>query len=402
MSREKIGTAKGDSSCRESGGGISSRPRSKSQNLTLLHRLLAVLGVDLSHLTSHTDSQLNRAIVMEDQKNPPGNENVVQFPVSEGPGSEGFTGGIRRRLGRGLTSLLGQVESVPPAPQEAPLQVTSGEAELIHLDVNRIERNPYQPRKDFDLQALTELSESISEHGVLQPLLVRKMPNGSYQLIAGERRWLASRDAGLATVPCRIMAMEEKAVSEVAIIENLQREDLNELEKAQAFQSYLDQYGCTIEELARKMGKDRSTISNSLRLLELPNFVKEALRNGKISAGHARSLLPLEEESDQIAMCQRIQSEGLSVRATEQAVRDQLAEKEEGTIPISNVGTGAKKGTGSTKISNHIASLQDQLREVVGVKVEIKLKGKDAGRMIIHFNSTDEFDRIVAHLRKAG
>lgn len=347
---------------------------------------------------------------MEDQNNPfpmdnnpPPADNFVPFPTQEAPNQEGFAGGIRRRLGRGLTSLLGQVDSVPQMNYEAAPQPISGEPELMHIEVNRIERNPYQPRKDFDLQALNDLTESITEHGVLQPLLVRKMPNGSFQLIAGERRWLASKDAGLVTVPCRVMSMEEKIVSEVAIIENLQREDLNELEKAQAFQAYLDQYGCTIEELARKMGKDRSTISNSLRLLELPNFVKEALRNGKISAGHARTLLPLEEESDQIAMCQRIQSEGLSVRATEQAVRDQLAEKEEATIPLANGAKGIKKGgAGSTKISNHIASLQDQLREVVGVKVEIKLKGKDAGRMIIHFNSTDEFDRIVQHLRNAG
>ena len=336
---------------------------------------------------------------MEDQNNNPSSQNFVPFPHQEEPTSEGFAGGIRRRLGRGLTSLLGQVETVSPNPG-TPVETPSGDAELMHIEVTSIERNPYQPRKDFDLQALTELSESIAEHGVLQPLLVRKMPNGTFQLIAGERRWLASRDAGLATVPCRVMIMEEKVVSEVAIIENLQREDLNELEKAQAFQSYLDQYGCTIEELSRKMGKDRSTISNSLRLLELPNFVKEALRYGKISAGHSRTLLALEEESDQIAMCQRIQSEGLSVRATEQAVRDQLAEKDEATIPLSSGATGVKKS--STKISNHIASLQDQLREVVGVKVEIKLKGKDAGKMIIHFNSTDEFDRIVQHLRKAG
>lgn len=340
---------------------------------------------------------------MEDQNSFPPSQNVVPFPGAEDSSQEGFAGGIRRRLGRGLTSLLGQVESVPADPYTPPPAPVVGEGELVHLEVTQIERNPYQPRKDFDLQALTELAESIGEHGVLQPLLVRKMPNGTYQLIAGERRWLASRDAGLTTVPCRIMTMEEKVVTEVAIIENLQREDLNELEKAQAFQGYLDQYGCTIEELARKMGKDRSTISNSLRLLELPNFVKEALRNGKISAGHARTLLPLEEESDQIAMCQRIQSEGLSVRATEQAVREQLAEKEEATIPLGNGATGVKKGGGSgAKMSNHISSLQDQLREVVGVKVEIKLKGKDAGKMVIHFNSSDEFDRIVQHLRKAG
>lgn len=371
-------------------GGVSMTPRSPFWR------------VWVDHIESWFVKILKQSHVMDDQQLNSSGQNFVPFPNNEEPSPEGFAGGIRRRLGRGLTSLLGQVETVSPNP-DAPLHPPQADSELMHLEVSQIERNPYQPRKDFDLQALTELSESISEHGVLQPLLVRKMPNGSYQLIAGERRWLASRDAGLTTVPCRVMTMEEKVVSEVAIIENLQREDLNELEKAQAFQGYLDQYGCTIEELARKMGKDRSTISNSLRLLELPNFVKEALRNGKISAGHARTLLPLEEESDQIAMCQRIQSEGLSVRSTEQAVRDQLAEKEEATIPLTTGGSGVKKsGSGPTKISNHIASLQDQLREVVGVKVEIKLKGKDAGKMVIHFNSSDEFDRIVQHLRKAG
>jgi ParB family chromosome partitioning protein len=318
-------------------------------------------------------------------------------PVEGQPQFEGTPpeGGLRRRLGRGLNSLLGgqdKQEPAEPIPADA-------ETELRHIEVDAIERNPYQPRKDFDLQALNELVESISQHGVLQPLLVRMTPTG-YQLIAGERRWLASRDAGLKTVPCRVLKLEDKAVSEVAIIENLQREDLNELEKAQAFQSYIEQFGCTIEDVAKKLGKDRSTISNSLRLLELPAFVKEALRAGKISAGHGRALLPLEAEADQIAMCQRIQSESMSVRSTEQAIRQQLEEKQQ-TVPFK---PGEKRPTPSAaqKLTNHIMSLQDQLREVVGVKVEIKLKGKDAGKMVIHFNSNEEFERIVQQLRKAS
>ncbi len=301
----------------------------------------------------------------------------------------------RRRLGRGLNSLLGQVGDQPG--QEAGPHPS--QSEMLHIDINALHRNPFQPRKDFDLQALNELTESVAQHGVLQPLLVRETATG-YQIIAGERRWLASRDAGLKTVPCRVMKLEDKVMSEVAIIENLQREDLNELEKAQAFQTYLDQFGCSVEELAKKMGKDRSTVANSLRLLELPTFVKEALRAGKISAGHGRSLLPLEEESDQIAMCQRIQSETLSVRATEAAVRAQIEEKQ--SVPFKKPSDKAAAAKPEGVSMHHVQQLQDMVREIVGVKVEIKMSGKNAGKMIIHFNTNDEFEKIVSHLKKAS
>ena len=300
----------------------------------------------------------------------------------------------RRRLGRGLNSLLGQVGE---QPGQEPAPVPS-QSEMLHIDINALHRNPFQPRKDFDLQALNELTESVAQHGVLQPLLVRETPNG-YQIIAGERRWLASRDAGLKSVPCRVMKLEDKLVSEVAIIENLQREDLNELEKAQAFQTYLDQFGCSVEELARKMGKDRSTVANSLRLLELPSFVKEALRSGKISAGHGRALLPLEEEADQIAMCQRIQSETMSVRTTEAAVRAQIEEKQ--SVPFKKPGE-ASSAKPEVPANHHLQQLQSMVRDLVGTKVEIKLSGKNAGKMIIHFSSNDEFEKIVSHLRKAS
>ncbi len=301
----------------------------------------------------------------------------------------------RRRLGRGLNSLLGQAGD---QPGQEPAAVSS-QSEMLHLDINALHRNPFQPRKDFDLQALNELTESVAQHGVLQPLLVRETGNG-YQIIAGERRWLASRDAGLKTVPCRVMKLEDKVMSEVAIIENLQREDLNELEKAQAFQTYLEQFGCSVEELAKKMGKDRSTVANSLRLLELPPFVKEALRAGKISAGHGRSLLPLEEESDQIAMCQRIQSESLSVRSTEAAVKQQIEEKQ--VVPFKKTDERTPAVKPELASPNQVQQLQELVRDLLGMKVEIKMSGKNSGKVVIHFNSNDEFGMILTHLRKAS
>jgi ParB family chromosome partitioning protein len=305
----------------------------------------------------------------------------------------------RRRLGRGLNSLLG-ANGAYDGPESVPLNDVVQNTDSPEIDVDLIERNPHQPRRDFDAAALQELVESVSQYGVLQPLLVRSVPTGGYQLIAGERRLIAAKRVGLKTVPCRVLQMEDQAVTEVAIIENLQRADLNDLEKAMAFQEYIAKYGCTIEDLARKMGKDRSTVSNCLRLLELPEFVKAALQAGKITAGHAKAMLPLETEAEQIAMCQRVQSEGMSVRQTEEAVRDATAE-ESATVPFRNEGSESRR-PGRPGPSAYVTELQQQLRDLVGVKVEIKMKGKDAGRMVIHFNSNDEFERVVQQLRKAG
>lgn len=303
--------------------------------------------------------------------------------------------GTRRRLGRGLNSLLGQAGD---QPGQEPAAATS-QSELLNIDINALHRNPFQPRKDFDLQALNELTESVAQHGVLQPLLVRETATG-YQIIAGERRWLAARDAGLKNVPCRIMKLEDKVMSEVAIIENLQREDLNELEKAQAFQTYLDQFGCSVEELAHKMGKDRSTIANSLRLLELPQFVKESLRSGKISAGHGRALLGLSDESEQIAMCQRIQSETMSVRATEAAVRE-IEQAKDGALDRQR-DPSKPAGPKEKFMTAHVLQLQDAVRQMVGTKVELKMSGKDSGKLVIHFKTNDEFENVLSHFKKAG
>lgn len=308
----------------------------------------------------------------------------------------------RRRLGRGLNSLLGGVGGPTLAEGTTPgSEVPAGE--FAQIPVGEIARNPYQPRKNFDPAELESLKESVATHGILQPLIVR-IVEGGYQLIAGERRLLAAKQAGLERVPCRVVEMDDKSVCEVAIIENVQRTDLSELEKAQAFEDYLFKFSSSIEELARRLGKDRSTVSNCLRLLELPDFVKLALQENRITAGHARSLLPLEEEADQIAMCQRIVSEELNVREAEEEVRLKGLDAE--TIPLVGGESGSdskgKKSSKSPRLSNHVLELQRQLREVVGAKVEIRLKGKNAGKMIIHFNTNDEFERIVGFLRKAA
>ena len=326
---------------------------------------------------------------------------TVEFPQQPDQPHDQTPDGLsapRRRLGRGLSSLLGGLAEPAILDEGQAPEAPIGEFTLI--EEGAISRSPFQPRKDFAEQSLPEMVESISQHGILQPLLVRTV-DGAFQLIAGERRLLAARRAGLAKVPCRVIELDDKGVCEVAIIENVQRADLSDLEKAQAFQDYLDKFGGTIEELAAKLGKNRSTVSNCLRLLELPDFVKISLGSGRITAGHARALLPLDEETDQIAMCRRIECEKLSVRQTEDEIRQKLHATDAGeTIPFQSGDSKAKSA--AVSLSNHVLELQQQLREVLGAKVEIRLKGRDSGKLVIHFSSNDEFERIVGFLRKAS
>ena len=296
----------------------------------------------------------------------------------------------KRRLGRGMNALLGG-----STPADAHQGSNSG-SQLAEIDVRLIDRNPFQPRKDFEATALSELVESVKQHGILQPLLVREHEH-RYQLIAGERRWLAAQQAGFNTVPCRVFEMDDQRVCEVAIEENLKRKDLNVLEKAQAFQDYIDRFGSTIEELAKQLSMNRSTVSNYLRLLELPDVVKQSLAADTISNGHARALLPL-EEADQITLFQRIETESLSVRKTEQAVRTILKGENAATIPFPQEKTKPE----TPQPSAHVVSLQTQLQQHLDLKVEIRVSGKASGKIIIPFDSNDEFARIVRQLRKAA
>src|SRR5262245_41478050 len=226
----------------------------------------------------------------------------------------------QRRLGRGLEALLGE----PLGNLDGSNDGTAGEAGMagaegfaaaggsgagiIQLSVYEIDTNPFQPRREFDEAEIDALAQSIRDHGLIQPIVVRPM-NGRFQLIAGERRLRAATKAGWAQVPAQIREADDRQVAEIAIVENLQRKDLNALEKAASFQQYLSTYGCTQEELAARLSLDRSTIANLIRLLELPEAVRQAVASGAITAGHARALLPLGAEGKQVELCERIQRE---------------------------------------------------------------------------------------------
>ena len=294
----------------------------------------------------------------------------------------------RRRLGRGLSALLGG--SAGSEPRE-----TGGAADGSQVHVDLIDRNPFQPRRDFDQAALTELADSINQHGILQPLLVRQTADG-YQLIAGERRLIAAKKIGLEVVPCHVMSLSDQEVCEVALEENLKRQDLNVMEKAQGFKDYLERFQCTQEEAARRFSVDRSTLTNLLRLFELPEQLQNDLRTGQLGVGHARALLPLPAD-EQLKFAAMIQRNGLSVRKIEELARDRMARHSAGEPVETGEATVLKFGR-----TAHIDSLEQQLRDLLGTKVQIKLKKKESGQIVIDFGSNDDFERILGTLRRAA
>jgi ParB family chromosome partitioning protein len=272
--------------------------------------------------------------------------------------------------------------------------------------VEEIDANPFQPRKDFDPAAIDELAASLKAHGQLQPLVVRKV-GSRYQLIAGDRRLRAAKQAGMSHVRVEVIEADDRQMAELALVENLQRRDLGPLEQATSFASYLARWKCTQEELANRLKVNRSTLANLVRLLELPESVQRSLRGGKISAGHARALLPLGEEREQLAVCQQIEKEGLSVRATEDLVNELIRTADEPHA----TGTGGKPTTRAAtargKRNDHLATLEQQLRAALGTKVDLKSATSGQGKIIVHFRNHAEFERIFAdltekQLRKAG
>ena len=199
----------------------------------------------------------------------------------------------------------------------------------VELNINELEPNRGQPRKEFSEEAMRELADSIAQHGVLQPLLVRPLLSGGYQIVAGERRWRASRMAGLATVPARIRELTDSEVMQIALIENLQREDLKPLEEAQGYQALMEEFGFTQDEISKSVGKSRPAVTNALRLLNLPEAVRGMLARGDLSAGHARTLLSFKDEAAMLAAAKRVVAEGLSVRELEKMAKKANAEKPE-------------------------------------------------------------------------
>ncbi len=267
------------------------------------------------------------------------------------------------------------------------------------LPIASIRPNPHQPRQDFDADDLQRLADSITLHGLLQPVVVRP-GEGGYQLIAGERRLRAARLAGWSEVPATIVEADERQTAELAIVENLQRKDLNALEKAACFQRYLDEYGGTQEELAGRLKLDRSTIANLIRLLELPGAVQDALRRGKITPGHARALLPLGEEREQVSFCERIQKEGLNVRQTEALVQETIAAADRG--PVGVVGSDGAVVQPPRRASDHVAALEQEFRAALGLRVKITHDARGRGKVVIAFGSHEEFDQIRQHICDGG
>jgi ParB family transcriptional regulator, chromosome partitioning protein len=302
----------------------------------------------------------------------------------------------QRRLGRGLEALLGRPPGVPEATDAAHDVAEPPRDGLVHIHVYEIENNPFQPRSDFDEAAIDELSESLNQHGMIQPLVVRRQDD-RYQLISGEHRLRAAIKAGWQQVPAQIREADDRQMSEVAIVENLQRKDLNALEKAHSFQQYLQRYGCTQEELAARLNIDRSTIANLIRLLELPEPIQQSLRSGTLTQGHARALLPLGDEREQLSFCERIRNEGLSVRAVEELVQQTIHQADH--EPLSVVGSDAPRRSKAPRRSREqAAALEQELRAALGTKVDLKQRAAGRGQIVIHFTSHDEFERLRDHL----
>jgi ParB family chromosome partitioning protein len=290
-----------------------------------------------------------------------------------------------RRLGRGLAALLGTEEGgFEPSSLER--------AELMTLSVDQIDANPYQPRREFDRDEIASLAESLRQHGMLQPVIVRPVDD-RYQLVAGERRLRAAIEAHLHEVPARVLELDDRKVCELAMVENLQREDLSPLDKAAAFKGYLDRYGCTQEDLAGRLGLDRSTISNLIRLLDLPDEIQQALRDKKITQGHARALLGFDDIEQQVAACRQVMADHLSVRQTEA-----LVSTGEPTPTRTRIRKDSGHGQPGEK-SPHFVELEGRLRERFGTPVLIRSRGKERGQIVIEYSNQEEFDRIAGLIR---
>lgn len=294
----------------------------------------------------------------------------------------------KRRLGRGLDALLGS--TLPPSNPDLELPAEAAPVAASQaVPIDRIAINPYQPRKDFDPESLAALSESLKTHGLLQPVVVRSTPEG-FQLIAGERRLRAAKEAGWDSIPVHVVDLNDQAVFEAALVENVQRSDLNPIEKALGFQEYLHKYGVTQDDLARKIGLDRSTISNLIRLLDLPAEVQAAVRLGRISFGHARALLAFGTPEQQAKVCEQILATGLSVRQVE-ALAKETKEK-----PAAVLG---ESPAALTKTA-HVKQLEEELRQRLGVRVEVRQRGSEKGQILLHFEQHAEFERLVELLRR--
>ena len=293
-----------------------------------------------------------------------------------------------RGLGRGLDALFADVATIE-AESEATKEISSEanrnmtEDSVIYISLNEIMPNLKQPRKIFNEEKLQELSESIKEHGVIQPLIVRRKEKG-YELVAGERRWRAARKAELKEVPCLIRDFDDEQNMLIAIIENMQREDLNPIEEAEGLNQMTLTFGLTQEQISKSVGKSRPYITNALRLLKLPVEVREMISMGEISSGHGRTLISVNDSNTQIDFCHRIMKEGLSVRATEKIVSEFLRPSKIRT---------------PKKVKNpNVIKVEEELKEILGTRIIINQFG-EKGKIEISYYSNEELERLIESLK---
>ena len=287
----------------------------------------------------------------------------------------------RPALGKGIESLLG------PRPQMAPAPEATGKPLEIALD--RIDRNPNQTRSSFDEAKLGELAQSIAATGVVQPVVVRELPSGRYQLITGERRWRASQTAGKTTIPAIVRQVSDEQALEMTIVENLQRADLNPMEQARAFERLSHEFRMTQEQMAVRTGKDRSSVGNFIRLLKLPASIQGLLESGQLSFGHARALLALDSPERMEATAAKVDALAMSVRQTETYVQGLLNPESK---PKAKLGTAAAEAQ-----DPNVRAAQDRLQRRLGLKVRIEDK-RGKGRVIIEYAGVEDFDAILGAL----
>lgn len=281
----------------------------------------------------------------------------------------------KKGLGAGLDALFGSAA------------FDDEEAELLTLPISKVEPRSEQPRKYFDEDTLQELADSIAQYGLIQPITVRKQSSGYYQIIAGERRWRASRLAGLTEVPVRVIEADDRRTAELALVENLQREDLNPIEEAKGYKSLIEDYGLTQEEAAKSVGRSRPAIANSMRLLSLSPEVLELVENGSLSAGHARALVPISNEAKQLAAAEEIIKKNLSVRKAEQLAAKLMKEPEVEEEPESKEIT-----------VDYSAEVGEQLSRCLGRKVKL-IDGKKTGRIELEFYGADDREALIEKLK---
>lgn len=274
----------------------------------------------------------------------------------------------KKKLGRGLGELLGDA--------------LDDTGRVMDISIDEISPNPWQPRRDFDEESLNDLASSIRENGLIQPVVVRKKKDGTYELAAGERRWRAAKMAGLTVIPAISKEYDDRSMAEMALVENLQRKDLNPVDEGMAYRKLMDEYGLTQEGISKKVGKSRPYVANMVRLLDLPEEVKDFLSKGQLTAGQARPLLGLESDAEKVQLARRIVKEGLSARKVEDIIREGKEPKKKEDPPA----------------AAFMKAVEEKLGLSVGSKVRIRIgKGKNAhkGTISISFSNDEEFQRIA-------